>query len=65
MAISPKPNNVRSGARAAAASAEVIAHGNKSDGPIVAAVYNRASFRDAKTSALLRWHQLLAEIVHS
>jgi len=29
----------------------------------VAAVYNRASFRDAKKSALLRWHQLLVEVV--
>ncbi|WP_080664157.1 tyrosine-type recombinase/integrase [Bradyrhizobium elkanii] len=29
----------------------------------VAAVYNRASFREAKRSALLRWHQLLMEII--
>jgi integrase len=29
----------------------------------VAAVYNRASFREAKKSALLHWHQLLAEII--
>jgi integrase len=26
----------------------------------VAAVYNRASFREAKRSALMRWHQILA-----
>jgi integrase len=31
----------------------------------VAAVYNRASFREAKKSALLHWHQLLAEIIQS
>ena len=31
----------------------------------VAAVYNRASFSEAKKSALLRWHQLLTEIVRS
>jgi integrase len=29
----------------------------------VAAVYNRASFRDAKRAALMRWHELLARIV--
>jgi integrase len=29
----------------------------------VAAVYNRASFREAKKAALLRWHELLAEVV--
>jgi integrase len=29
----------------------------------VAAVYNRASFRDAKSAALTRWHQILAEII--
>ena len=29
----------------------------------VAAVYNRASFRDAKREALIRWHQILAEVV--
>ena len=28
----------------------------------VAAVYNRASFREAKRSALTRWHEILAEI---
>jgi integrase len=27
----------------------------------VAAVYNRASFREAKRAALLRWHQIVAE----
>ena len=27
----------------------------------VAAVYNRASFREAKSAALLQWHQILAE----
>jgi len=27
----------------------------------VAAVYNRASFREAKKSALLRWHEILAK----
>ncbi|RZN32303.1 site-specific integrase [Bradyrhizobium sp. Leo121] len=31
----------------------------------VAAVYNRASFREAKMSALLHWHKLLAEIIRS
>lgn len=31
----------------------------------VAAVYNRASFREAKRAALLCWHQLLSEIVQS
>jgi integrase len=29
----------------------------------VAAVYNRASFRDAKRAALMRWHAILAAIV--
>ncbi len=29
----------------------------------VAAVYNRASFRDAKRSALARWHEIINEIV--
>jgi integrase len=29
----------------------------------VAAVYNRASFRNAKRSALLRWHELLVKII--
>lgn len=29
----------------------------------VAAVYNRASFREAKRSALTRWHEMVAEIV--
>jgi len=29
----------------------------------VAAVYNRASFRDAKRTALSRWHQILAEAI--
>jgi integrase len=29
----------------------------------VAAVYNRASFRQAKRSALMRWHETLAEII--
>jgi integrase len=29
----------------------------------VAAVYNRASFREAKRSALTRWHEILAEIL--
>jgi integrase len=28
----------------------------------VAAVYNRASFRDAKRAALMRWHEMLAEL---
>jgi hypothetical protein len=28
----------------------------------VAAVYNRASFRDAKAAALRRWHSMLSEI---
>jgi integrase len=28
----------------------------------VAAVYNRASFREAKRSALTRWHEMVAEI---
>ena len=37
----------------------VLAH--KQQG--VAAVYNRASFRDAKRAALVRWHQILAEII--
>lgn len=31
----------------------------------VAAVYNRASFRDVKKSALKRWHSLLREIVRA
>jgi integrase len=31
----------------------------------VAAVYNRASFREAKEAALQRWHQLLAETIES
>ncbi|MGA9194479.1 MAG: integrase arm-type DNA-binding domain-containing protein [Pseudolabrys sp.] len=29
----------------------------------VAAVYNRASFREAKRSALIRWHEILGEIL--
>jgi integrase len=29
----------------------------------VAAVYNRASFRDAKRAALMRWHAMLTEII--
>jgi integrase len=29
----------------------------------VAAVYNRASFRDAKRSALMRWHEILKGII--
>jgi integrase len=29
----------------------------------VAAVYNRASFRDAKRAALMRWHEILGEIL--
>ena len=29
----------------------------------VAAVYNRASFREAKRSALMRWHEILGEIL--
>ena len=29
----------------------------------VAAVYNRASFRDAKRAALMRWHKILAGII--
>jgi integrase len=29
----------------------------------VAAVYNRASFREAKRSALMRWHEIVTEIV--
>jgi integrase len=29
----------------------------------VAAVYNRASFREAKRSALIRWHEILFEII--
>lgn len=28
----------------------------------VAAVYNRASFREAKRSALMRWHETVTEI---
>jgi len=28
----------------------------------VAAVYNRASFRDAKRSALTRWHEILKQL---
>lgn len=31
----------------------------------VAAIYNRASFREAKKAALLQWHQLLTKIVWS
>ncbi len=31
----------------------------------VAAVYNRASFRDAKRRALQRWHKILRKILHS
>jgi integrase len=30
--------------------------------PGVAAVYNRASFRDAKRAALARWHEIIFEI---
>jgi integrase len=30
----------------------------------VAAVYNRASFREAKRSALLRWHDLIQRILN-
>jgi integrase len=29
----------------------------------VAAVYNRASFREAKRSALTRWHKIVAEVI--
>jgi integrase len=29
----------------------------------VAAVYNRASFREAKKAALLRWHEIITAIV--
>jgi hypothetical protein len=29
----------------------------------VAAVYNRASFREAKRSALVRWHEIVAGII--
>ena len=29
----------------------------------VAAVYNRASFREAKRMALMRWHKIVAGIV--
>jgi hypothetical protein len=29
----------------------------------VAAVYNRASFREAKKTALLRWHEIVAAIL--
>ena len=29
----------------------------------VAAVYNRASFREAKRAALVRWHEILSQIV--
>jgi integrase len=29
----------------------------------VAAVYNRASFRDAKRSALTRWHEILQQLM--
>jgi integrase len=29
----------------------------------VAAVYNRASFREAKRSALIRWHEIICEII--
>ena len=31
----------------------------------VAAVYNRASYREAKRSALLRWHEILSEILQA
>ena len=31
----------------------------------VAAVYNRASFREAKRSALIRWHDIVQRIVKS
>ncbi len=31
----------------------------------VAAVYNRASFRDAKRAALMRWHEILGQIIGS
>ena len=29
----------------------------------VAAVYNRASFREAKRSALMRWHESLKQLM--
>jgi hypothetical protein len=29
----------------------------------VAAVYNRASFREAKRAALLRWHEIVTEVI--
>jgi integrase len=29
----------------------------------VAAVYNRASFREAKRSALMRWHEILKQLM--
>jgi hypothetical protein len=29
----------------------------------VAAVYNRASFREAKRSALMRWHEILRQLM--
>jgi integrase len=29
----------------------------------VAAVYNRASFRDAKREALIRWHKIIVEVI--
>jgi integrase len=31
----------------------------------VAAVYNRASFREAKSAALMRWHEVVAEEVNN
>ncbi len=31
----------------------------------VAAVYNRASFRDAKKVAMLHWHQMIAQIIRA
>ena len=33
--------------------------------PGVAAVYNRASFREAKRAAMERWHELLVQIIRS
>ena len=29
----------------------------------VAAVYNRASFREAKSAALMRWHKIVAGVI--
>ena len=31
----------------------------------VAAIYNRASFREAKRAALLRWHEIIGEVIRN